>query len=65
MTIAETLRAEGRVEGRVETLLQLLTLKFGPLPEPVLTAIRDASTDQLQAWTARVLTTNSLHQLLD
>jgi len=72
MTIAETLRAEGRVEGRVqgrvegrvETLLQLLALKFGPLPDAVLATVHNASTNQLQAWTARVLTADTLDQLL-
>jgi hypothetical protein len=59
MTIAEQLRAEGRVE----TLIQQLTLKFGPLPEAALTAVRNASADQLQAWTARVLTADTLDQL--
>ncbi len=69
MTIAEMLRAEGRVEGRIEgraeTLVQLLTLKFGPLPDAVLTTVHNASADQLQAWTARVLTADTLDQLLD
>jgi len=77
MTIAEMLRAEGRGEGRVEgrvegraegraeALVQLLTLKFGPLPDAALTTVRNASTDQLQTWTARVLTTDTLDQLLD
>jgi len=68
MTIAELHRAEGRVEGRlegrVEILVQQLTLKFGPLPEAVLTTVRNASADQLQAWTARVLTADALDQLL-
>ncbi|CAO5163681.1 hypothetical protein FAIPA1_230086 [Frankia sp. AiPs1] len=68
MTIAELHRAEGRVEGRVEgradTLVQLLTLKFGPVPEAVLTTVRNGSADQLQTWTARVLTADSLDQLL-
>jgi predicted transposase/invertase (TIGR01784 family) len=68
MTISELHRAEGRaegrVEGRVETLVQLLTLKFGPLPEAALTTVHDASTDQLQTWTARVLTADTLDQLL-
>ena len=81
MTIAELLRAEGRVEGlaegraegrvqgraegRVETLVQQLTLKFGPIPETVLTTVRNASADQLETWTARVLTADTLDQLLD
>ena len=80
MTIAELLRAEGRVEGRVEgraegrvqgrvegrveTLVQPLTLKFGPLPERVLATVRDAFADQLETWTARVLTAGTLDQLL-
>lgn len=63
MTIAEQLRAEGRVEGRVETLVQQLTLKFGPLPEAALTTVRNASANQLQTWTARVLTADTLDQL--
>jgi hypothetical protein len=68
MTLAEMLRAEGRLEGRVEgrleTLVQQLTLKFGPLPEAVLTTVHDASADQLHTWTARVLTADTLDQLL-
>jgi putative YhgA-like transposase len=63
MTIADLHRAEGRAEGRVETLVQLLTLKFGPLPDAVLAAVRDASADQLRTWTARVLTADTLDQL--
>jgi predicted transposase YdaD len=56
--------AEGRLEGRVETLVQQLTVKFGPLPEAVLTLVHDASADQLQTWTARVLTADTLDELL-
>ncbi len=63
MTIAEQLRAEGRVEGRVEILVQQLTLKFGPLPEALIATVRNASADQLQTWTVRVLTADTLDQL--
>jgi len=39
MTTAEMLRTEGRTkgraEGRAEALVQVLTVKFGPLPESV------------------------------
>lgn len=42
VTTAERLRAEGRTEGptegRAETVLELLTLKFGPLPDEVIEA---------------------------
>jgi len=34
-----------------------------PLPEAALTTVRNASADQLQTWTARVLTADTLAQL--
>ena len=64
MTIAEQLRAEGAVEGEVKILIKQMTIKFGPLPEAVLTTVRNATDDQLQAWAARILTADSLDQLL-
>jgi Uncharacterized conserved protein len=80
VTTAEMLRAEGRAEGeargraegeargevrgRAEALVQLLTLKFGPLPQAVLATVRAASTDQLQTWTARVLSASTLDEVL-
>ncbi|NEE04728.1 Rpn family recombination-promoting nuclease/putative transposase [Phytoactinopolyspora halotolerans] len=57
-------RAEGEARGRAETLLQLLTLKFGPLPQTTLDVVRSASTAQLEAWTARVLTADTLDHVL-
>lgn len=64
MTTADMLRTEGRSEGRAETLLQLLTLKFGPLPQTVHDTVYAASTDQLETWTARILTAETLDQVL-
>jgi hypothetical protein len=64
VTTAEMLRAEGRVEGRAETLIQQLTIKFGPLPQAVLETVHTASTDQLQAWAASILTAETLDQVL-
>jgi predicted transposase YdaD len=67
MTIAEQLRAEGEVKGevkgQVKTLIQQMTIKFGPLPEAALITVRNATADQLQTWTARILTADSLDQL--
>ena len=60
VTTAEMLRAEGRAEA----LVQLLTLKFGPLPQAVLDTVHAASTDQLQTWTARVLSATTLDEVL-
>lgn len=68
VTTAEMLRAEGeargRTEGRTEALVQLLTLKFGELPQNVLDVVRDGSTEQLETWTARVLTADTLDDVL-
>ncbi|MBO0869740.1 MAG: Rpn family recombination-promoting nuclease/putative transposase [Micromonosporaceae bacterium] len=72
MTIAETLRAEGEARGRAEgeargraiALVQLLTLKFGPLPQTILDTVHAATTDQLETWIARVLTADTLEQVV-
>ena len=59
MTTADMLRAEGRVE----TLMRLLTLKFGALPEGAQARLRAASADQLATWTDRVLTATTLEEI--
>lgn len=72
VTTADMLRAEGRsegrhegrAEGRAETLLQLLTLKFGPLPQTVRDTVQAAGADQLETWTTRILTAQTLDQVL-
>jgi hypothetical protein len=56
-------RTEGRAEGRAEALVQVLTVKFGPLPESVSQTVHGASSDQIQAWTARAVTTETLDQV--
>jgi hypothetical protein len=43
--------------------VQLLTLKFGPLPRTAFDAVYTASTDQLQTWTARVLSATTLDEV--
>lgn len=64
VTTAEMLRAEGEARGRAEALVQLLTLKFGPLPPTERDAVRAASARQLETWTARVLAANTLDEVL-
>jgi hypothetical protein len=72
MTTAEMLRAEGEARGRAEgeargraaMLMELLTLKFGPLPPAASQAVHDASLDQLHTWAARALTADTLDQVL-
>jgi predicted transposase/invertase (TIGR01784 family) len=63
MTTAEMLRTEGRTEGRAEALVQVLTVKFGPLPASVSQMVHRASSDQVQAWTARAVTAETLDQV--
>ena len=57
-------RSEGRIEGRAEALVQLLTLKFGPLTQGTLDTVHAASSRQLESWTARVLTAQTLDDVL-
>jgi|GEM_PF-1163270 len=60
MTIAETLRTEGRTEGRAATLLEQLAAKFGDLPESVRRAVTNAGLDDLETWTTRILTADTI-----
>ena len=53
VTIAEMLEARGLARGRAEVLVELLTLKFGPLAESVVDSVHKASADQIRTWTAR------------
>ncbi|WP_435591509.1 Rpn family recombination-promoting nuclease/putative transposase [Nocardia sp. bgisy118] len=72
MTTAERLRAEGhvegraegRAEGRVETLIDLLTVKFGSLPAEVIETVHAADSTQVRAWTSRILTADTLEDIL-
>jgi hypothetical protein len=69
VTTAEMLRAEGEARGearwRAEALVQVLTVKFGSLPESVSQTVHGASSDQIQAWTARAVTAETLDQVFD
>jgi hypothetical protein len=48
-------RAEGKTEGQRDTLLKLLTLKFGTLDEPASARIHAASPAELERWIERIL----------
>ncbi|MFC4123912.1 hypothetical protein [Nocardia rhizosphaerae] len=63
MTTANRLRTEGRAEGQVEVLMQLMAEKFGPLPARVVDAMRGANQDQLSVWTGRLLSAKTLDDL--
>jgi Domain of unknown function (DUF4351) len=57
-------RMEGRMEGRIEMLLKQLTLRFGPLPEPIQALIRGLQDAQLDTVAERVLTAPTLEEAL-
>jgi len=69
VTTAEMLRTEGEARAearwRGEALVQVLTVKFGPLPERVPETVHAASSDQIQAWTTRSVTAETLDQVFD
>ncbi|AHE96961.1 hypothetical protein THITH_00270 [Thioalkalivibrio paradoxus ARh 1] len=58
-------REEGIGQGEARMLLRLLTLKFGPLPEPVPTRIESADADTLLRWSERVLTADHLDEVFE
>ena len=51
---------KGRQEGKAETLISLLELRFGPLPDSVLSKFNQADEEQLHQWTSRILTAKTL-----
>lgn len=57
-------RMEGRQEGAALLLRKLITLKFGPLPEWAEQALSHASEAQLDDWSLRILSAESLDRLL-
>ncbi len=56
---------QGRAEGRAELLLRLLGAKFGVLGDSTVARVRVASIEQLDRWAERVLTAQSLDEVLD
>jgi predicted transposase YdaD len=57
-------RAEGEARGRAATLAQFLTHKFGPLSQATLDRLHAATIEQLEAWTNRVVTADTLEEAL-
>ena len=57
-------RVEGRVEGERGLLLRQLTRKFGPLTPDQRTAVETASGAELELYSDRVLTADSIEAVL-
>lgn len=72
VTLAERLEArgeargreEGRTEGRALVLIELMTDRFGALPESAVARIKSATLVQLRSWTKRVLSAQSIDDAL-
>ena len=57
-------RKEGYKEGEVAMLLRLIARKFGPPPETVRERITHADSETLLAWSDRILTAQTLDEVL-
>lgn len=57
-------REEGRMLGQLMLLERQLTRRFGPLPEPILERLRNASPEQLEDWAERLFDAPTLDALL-
>jgi len=55
---------KGEIKGEAQTLLVLLKLKFGSLPEWAELKINSADKDQLDLWVEKFLTAESVESLL-
>ncbi|MGF1468016.1 MAG: hypothetical protein ACFCGT_17990, partial [Sandaracinaceae bacterium] len=58
-------KAEGVLDGRRETLRKQLALTFGALPEDAGNRVANATAEELDRWTERVLVANSLDDVLE
>ena len=54
----------GKQEGEAQILKRLLTRKFGELPEEKRRMVETADSDTLLKWSERVLTADSLEEVL-
>lgn len=57
-------RTEGKAEGKAETLRKLLTIKFGELPPETAQRLFAAGEAELDRWTERLLSADSLENVL-
>ena len=56
---------EGRAEGEARVLQRLLIARFGPLSQQTLAALGGADSQQLEAWTDRLLSARTLAEVFE
>jgi len=52
--------AKGRAEGEIRSLMLLLELKFGTVPDEVRERVANANLEQLERWLKRVIPAENL-----
>ena len=55
----------GRQEGEAQLFSRLLALKFGPIPEDKQRLIESADSQKLRQWSERILTAQSMDEVLN
>jgi Putative transposase, YhgA-like/Domain of unknown function (DUF4351) len=63
MSIAEQCVLEGRIEGRAELLLRLMTRRFGPMPDSYRQRVMDGSQEEHGAWADALLDAKTLDEV--
>ena len=56
---------KGRAEGEARVLQRLLVARFGPLSHQTLAALGSADSQQLEAWTDRLLAARTLAEVFE
>ena len=56
---------QGIEKGEARFLLLTLRQRFGPLPAVAEEQIKSATSDQLESWITRILTANTLNEVLN
>lgn len=54
----------GLEQGKVELLLEQIRARFGSLPDGVEARVTRASSDDLEVWAGRILTAETIHDVL-
>lgn len=67
VNVADELRAEARQEGcleaRLESLLELLEIKFGPVVSAVRARVEQAPLEQMTSWLRRIVVARTLEEV--
>ncbi|MDE0221894.1 MAG: DUF4351 domain-containing protein, partial [Spirochaetaceae bacterium] len=58
-------KAQGRAEGKAETLLRLLQRRFGPVPESARARVAVGSAAEIDVWFDALLDAQSLTEVFD